>query len=317
MPVFQGLVSEESPRTVAYVKTLNQNPSGAAGRPAIVQPARSRRNQRRNSNGHNSNQRRTRELSEPRKWHQSLFTTDHKRIALLYLLSITFFFFIRGVLCSADPAGTIDASRDLVQADVYNKLFTMHGQVMVFFFLIPSIPAVPGNFLVPLTIGARTWRFLHQSAELVSVHRRRDADAALHPDWRSRHRLDLFTPFSTAFSNTKVIEAGLSIFIVGFSIHLDRTELCSDHSPHAGAWMPEPPAPVHLVALRDQHHLPAGYAGAGDHAAIGYLRTGLPPWNLRPHAGWRPICCSNTCSGSIRTQRSTLRSRPPWAWRAR
>ena len=62
------------------------------------------------------------------------------------------------------PAG------DLVQADTYNKLFTMHGQVMVFFFLIPSIPAVLGNFLVPMMIGAKDLAFPQtQLAELVSV----------------------------------------------------------------------------------------------------------------------------------------------------
>src|SRR5580698_6832359 len=72
-----------------------------------------------------------------------LLTVDHKRIALLYLMSITFFFFIGG----------------FVQSDTYNKLFTMHGQIMVFFFLIPAVPAVLGNFLIPLMIGAKDLAF--------------------------------------------------------------------------------------------------------------------------------------------------------------
>src|SRR5712664_494844 len=88
-----------------------------------------------------------------------LFTTDHKRIALLYLISITFFFFIGGFFALLIRLELLTPAGDLVQADTYNKLFTMHGQVMVFFFLIPSIPAVLGNFLVPLMIGAKDLAF--------------------------------------------------------------------------------------------------------------------------------------------------------------
>src|SRR5215467_6397689 len=77
-----------------------------------------------------------------------LFTTDHKRIALLYLLSITFFFFIGGFYALLIRLELLTPSGDLVQADTYNKLFSTHGQVMVFLFLIPSIPAVLGNFLI-------------------------------------------------------------------------------------------------------------------------------------------------------------------------
>src|SRR5437667_11176821 len=88
-----------------------------------------------------------------------LLTTDHKRIALLYLVSITFFFFIGGFFALLIRLELLTPAGDLVQADTYNKLFTMHGQVMVFFFLIPSIPAVLGNFLVPLMIVARDLAF--------------------------------------------------------------------------------------------------------------------------------------------------------------
>src|SRR6204780_1651096 len=88
-----------------------------------------------------------------------LFTTDHKRIALLYLLSITFFFFIGGLFALLIRLELLTPSGDLVQPDTYNKLFTMHGQVMVFFFLIPAVPAVLGNFLVPLMIGAKDLAF--------------------------------------------------------------------------------------------------------------------------------------------------------------
>src|ERR1700724_965716 len=91
-----------------------------------------------------------------RSW---LFTTDHKRIALLYLISITFFFFIGGFFALLIRLELLTPAGDLMQADSYNKLFTMHGMVMVFFFLVPSIPALLGNFLVPLMIGAKDLAF--------------------------------------------------------------------------------------------------------------------------------------------------------------
>src|SRR5215831_4743684 len=87
-----------------------------------------------------------------RSW---LLTTDHKRIALLYLISITLFFFIGGFFALLIRLELLTPAGDLLQADTYNKMFTMHGQVMVFFFLIPSIPAVLGNFLIPLMVGAK------------------------------------------------------------------------------------------------------------------------------------------------------------------
>src|SRR5438094_5490081 len=91
-----------------------------------------------------------------RSW---LLTTDHKRIALLYLASITFSFFIGGFFALLIRLELLTPAGDLVQADTYNKLFTMHGVIMVFFFLIPAVPAVLGNFLVPLMIGARDLAF--------------------------------------------------------------------------------------------------------------------------------------------------------------
>jgi len=150
-----------------------------------------------------------------RSW---LLTTDHKRIALLYLISITFFFFVGGFFALLIRLELLTPAGDLVQADTYNKLFTMHGQVMIFFFLIPSIPAVLGNFLVPLMIGAKDLAFprinllswyLYVIAGVIYVHC--ILTGGVDTGWT------FYTPFSTAFSNTRVIEAGIAIFIVGFS----------------------------------------------------------------------------------------------------
>src|SRR5437764_12944050 len=88
-----------------------------------------------------------------------LLTTDHKRIGVLYLLSLTFFFFIGGAFAVLIRLELMTPEGDLVQADTYNKLFTMHGLVMIFFFLVPAIPSVIGNFIVPMMIGARDLAF--------------------------------------------------------------------------------------------------------------------------------------------------------------
>ena len=88
-----------------------------------------------------------------------LLTTDHKRIAILYLGSITVFFFLGGLFAMLIRLELLTPAGDLVLADTYNKLFTMHGIVMIFLFLIPSVPAVFGNFLVPMMIGAKDLAF--------------------------------------------------------------------------------------------------------------------------------------------------------------
>ncbi|TMG99246.1 MAG: cytochrome c oxidase subunit I, partial [Betaproteobacteria bacterium] len=150
-----------------------------------------------------------------RSW---LTTQDHKRIAILYALSITVFFFIGGAAATlirielATPAG------DLISANTYNKLFTMHGVIMVWFFLIPSIPATLGNFLVPLMIGARDLAFprLNLASWYLYVFGALFTLAALFlggvdTGWT------FYTPFSTTFSDTHVIAVVTGVFIVGFS----------------------------------------------------------------------------------------------------
>jgi cytochrome c oxidase subunit 1 len=150
-----------------------------------------------------------------RSW---LFTTDHKRIALLYLLSITLFFFIGGFYALLIRLELLTPQGDLMQADTYNKVFTMHGQIMVFLFLIPSIPAVLGNFLVPMMIGAKDLAFprinllswyIYIVAGILYLHCM--VTGGVDTGWT------FYTPFSTAPRNTRVVEAGLAIFISGFS----------------------------------------------------------------------------------------------------
>ena len=88
-----------------------------------------------------------------------LLTGDHKRIAMLYLISITFFFFIGGAFAGLIRLELLTPQPDLVASDTYNKLFSMHGIVMIFLFLVPSVPATLGNFLVPIMLGAKDLAF--------------------------------------------------------------------------------------------------------------------------------------------------------------
>jgi cytochrome c oxidase subunit 1 len=147
-----------------------------------------------------------------------LLTTDHKRIAMLYLASITFFFFIGGMFALLVRLELLTPEGDLLQADTYNKAFTMHGMIMVFFFLIPVVPAVLGNFLVPIMIGAKDLAFprinllswyLYIIGGILITHCM--LTGGVDTGWT------FYTPYSTAFTNTKIIEAGLAAFVAGFS----------------------------------------------------------------------------------------------------
>ncbi len=98
-------------------------------------------------------------LNNGHGWKSWLLTKDHKRIAIMYLISISAMFFLGGLFAVGIRLELATPTGDLFQADTYNKVFTMHGVIMVFFFLIPSIPAVLGNFLIPPMIGAKDLAF--------------------------------------------------------------------------------------------------------------------------------------------------------------
>src|SRR6201992_129499 len=147
-----------------------------------------------------------------------LLTGDHKRIAMLYLASITFFFFIGGALAGLIRLELLTPQSDLMAADTYNKVFTMHGVVMIFLFLVPSVPPTIGNFLIPIMVGARDLAFpkinllswyLYLAGGTLTL-------AALvlggvDTGWT------FTTPLSTHYLNTHVITAATAIFIAGFS----------------------------------------------------------------------------------------------------
>ena len=96
-----------------------------------------------------------------RSW---LLTTDHKRIAILYLISVTFFFAVGGLMAALIRLELLTPEGDIFQSEFYNRIFTTHGVMMVFFFMIPSIPAALGNFFLPIMIGAKAVSYTHLRA---------------------------------------------------------------------------------------------------------------------------------------------------------
>ncbi len=161
---------------------------------------------------------RTNYLSANYGWKSWLFTTDHKRIAILYLLGLTFFFFVGGTFAVLMRLELLTPDGDLVQSETYNKLFTMHGIVMIFFFLIPSVPAVLGNFLVPIMVGAKDLAFprvnliswyiyiLGGSLALLAA-----ALGGVDTGWT------FYTPYSSTYSNSQVAITMTAVFVTGFS----------------------------------------------------------------------------------------------------
>jgi cytochrome c oxidase subunit 1 len=147
-----------------------------------------------------------------------LLTKDHKRIAMLYLISISIFFAVGGLFAMGIRLELLTPAGDLWTSDTYNKLFTLHGVIMIFFFLIPSIPAVLGNFMLPIMIGAKdlafprinllSWYIYVAGAiiTLVAVF-----SGGLDTGWT------FYTPYSSIASETSVTTAAIGVFVTGFS----------------------------------------------------------------------------------------------------
>ncbi len=146
-----------------------------------------------------------------------LFTTDHKRIGILYLLVITVMFAIGGTAAALVRANLLFPN-GLFEPATYNKLFSEHGIIMVFFFLVPSIPATLGNFLIPMMIGARDVAFprLNLLSWYVFV-----TGCAIEMYVLMAGGVDtgwtFYTPLSTTYLTSHVLAAAAGVFIAGFS----------------------------------------------------------------------------------------------------
>jgi cytochrome c oxidase subunit I len=147
-----------------------------------------------------------------------LLTTDHKRIAILYLIGVTFFFALGGLAAALVRLELLTPAGDVFQAESYNRIFTTHGVMMVFFFMIPAIPGVLGNFLIPLMIGAKDVAF--PRLNLLSWYLY--IIGALLALWAVVHGgvdtgWTFYTPYSTVYANGWVVVTAVGIFISGFS----------------------------------------------------------------------------------------------------
>jgi len=147
-----------------------------------------------------------------------LLTTDHKRIALLYFASITGFFFLGGSAAALMRLHLVSPSGALVSHATYNRLFTMHGVVMVWFFLVPAVPVTLGNFFVPLVLGARDLAFpklnllswyLFMAGGLIVLWSL--FWGGLDTGWT------FYTPLSSNYTGGYVVLAVVGIFVSGFS----------------------------------------------------------------------------------------------------
>src|SRR5262249_3005886 len=147
-----------------------------------------------------------------------LLTKDHKRIAILYLITVTVMFFLGGVAITIVRLNLMTPSGGLVEADTYNRLFTMHGVIMVFFFLVTVVPTVLGNFFLPMMIGAKDLAF--PRINLASWYL-----FVLGGVWALYAMLaggvdtgwTFYTPYSSQSSRYNVVPALIGVVIAGFS----------------------------------------------------------------------------------------------------
>ena len=147
-----------------------------------------------------------------------LLTLDHKRVGILYLVMTTVFFMVGGLFATLIRLELLTPQGDIFESDTYNKLFTMHGVAMIFFFLIPSVPAVLGNFLLPIQIGARdvafpklnllSWYCFMVGGTLATVA---IVMGGVDTGWT------FYTPYSSTYSSYYVALALSGVFINGFS----------------------------------------------------------------------------------------------------
>ncbi len=147
-----------------------------------------------------------------------LFTVDHKRIAMLYLISISLMFLLGGAAAGMIRLELTSPKGQILSSEAYNKMFSSHGIIMVFFFLVPSIPATIGNFLIPIMIGARDLAFPRLnliSWYLYIIGGTMTLSAILFggvdTGWT------FYTPYSSVYANSNVALAIGGIFVAGFS----------------------------------------------------------------------------------------------------
>lgn len=156
-------------------------------------------------------------LNEDKSIKSWLFTLDHKRIGVMYLFGVMTMFLIGGIFAILIRLELLAPGPDLMTADTYNQMFTLHGAIMIFLFIIPAIPAAIGNFVLPLMIGAKDVAFPRLNLASWYVYLLGAGFAmysmlagAADTGWT------FYTPYSTTTS-TSVISMTMAAFILGFS----------------------------------------------------------------------------------------------------
>lgn len=156
-------------------------------------------------------------LNDPKGLKSWLTTLDHKRIGVMYLIAIMTAFLLGGIFAILVRIELLTPAKDIVEHDTYNQLFTLHGAVMVFLFIIPSIPAAIGNFVLPLMIGAKdvafprlnlaSW-YVYLAGAVIGLYSM--ISGAVDTGWT------FYTPYSTT-TNTSVVSMTFAVFVLGFS----------------------------------------------------------------------------------------------------
>ncbi|MDX1586115.1 MAG: cbb3-type cytochrome c oxidase subunit I, partial [Balneolaceae bacterium] len=146
-----------------------------------------------------------------------LTTLDHKRIGILYLISLTVAFLIGGVMALGIRMELWTPAQTFIEADTYNQLFTLHGSIMIFLFLVPSVPAVLGNFILPIQLGAKdvafprlnlmSW-YLYMAGAAIAVYS--ILAGGIDTGWT------FYTPYSSSTGGA-VTAMTFGVFIIGFS----------------------------------------------------------------------------------------------------
>ncbi|NIT55292.1 MAG: cytochrome c oxidase subunit I, partial [Aliifodinibius sp.] len=146
-----------------------------------------------------------------------LTTVDHKKIGVMFLSAVTFFFFIGGIMALLVRTELWTPAKTFIEANTYNQLFTLHGAIMVFLFLVPAVPAALGNFILPLQLGAKDVAFpklnllsfyLYLTGAFVAVFA--ILNGGIDTGWT------FYTPYSSTTGGA-VTTMVFGVFIIGFS----------------------------------------------------------------------------------------------------
>ncbi len=147
-----------------------------------------------------------------------LYTLDHKRIGILYLAMVSLAFLAGGIFALLLRFELFTRGKTIVDAETYNRFFTLHGAIMVFLFIIPSVPAALGNFCLPIMLGAKDvafprlnmWSFyiylIGAGISLYSI-----INGAVDTGWT------FYTPYSASPTKNYVWAMTFGVFVLGFS----------------------------------------------------------------------------------------------------